>query len=172
MPRLATLLLLVAVAACGGKSSTSSTSNTTPEGGGGGAKLPWEAALTVGAEFTLVDGMTAGMPEEDAGDPVVVKVTNVEATGDQRVYTLDWGEGGNGPSKIIVNGAQVLVGDAKPEDMQPPWETPVGNCYAEDFSNPDGCEDICDAALCLDASGIVSVSGLYAPGYGEYILKK
>jgi hypothetical protein len=174
MPRLATLLLVTAVAAsCGGKSgSSSSTGNTTPEGsGGGGATLPWEAAMTVGATFTLVDGMTAGGPEEEAGEPLTIKVTNVDTSGGARAYTLEWSDGGNGLEKIVVRDGKVTFNDVKLEDMQDPFETPVGMCYGEDLSNPDGCEDICDGQICMNDGGIVTVAGLYAPGYGEYVAK-
>ncbi|HUQ06136.1 MAG TPA: hypothetical protein VM261_26715 [Kofleriaceae bacterium] len=173
MPRLATLLLVTAVAAsCGGKSSSSGASNTTPEGpAGGGAKLPWEGALAQGATFTLVDGMTAGGPEEEAGEPLTIKVTNVAENGDERVYTLAWSEGGNGLERIVVRGDKVTFNDGKLEDMQEPFETPIGMCYGEDLSNPDGCEDICDGQICMNDGGIVSVGGLYAPGYGEYVAK-
>lgn len=172
MPRLATLLLLVAAAACGGKSSssTSTMSNTGPEGpaGGGGAKLPWEAAFTEGATFTLVDGMTQGDPD---AEPLTIKVTSVEDNGNERIYTLAWSDAGNGLQQIIVRGDLVTFNDTKAEDMQDPFETPVGMCYGEDLSNPDGCEDVCDGHICMDASGIVTVSGLYAPGYSEYVAK-
>lgn len=164
MKRLASLALVVAVAACGGKSSTSTTSNTTPEGpAGGGAKLPWEAAMTVGASFTLHDTI-----DESGGEPVTVKVANVEESGGERVYTLEWSDGGNGPQKVRVRGNLVLINDATPENMQEAFDGPAGTCYGEDFSNPDGCEDICDAHLCFDASGIIGVDGLYAPGYSIY----
>lgn len=176
MPRLASSLLVVslgAVAACGGKSLSSAPSNTTPEApaGGGGAKLPWEAAFTVGATFTLVDGMMAGAPEDEAGDPLTIKVTNVEDTGSERVYSLEWSDAGNGLEKIVVRDGVVLFNDVKPEDMQEPFETPVGMCYGEDLSNPDGCDDVCDGYICMDATGIVTVAGLYAPGYSEHVAK-
>jgi ABC-type Fe3+-hydroxamate transport system substrate-binding protein len=172
MPRLATLLLVTAVAAsCGGKSgSSSSTSSTTPEGpAGGGAKLPWEAAFTTGATFTLVDGMTAGMPDAET---LTVKVTNVEDKGSERVYSLEWSDGGNGLQKIIVRADGSVGFDDVPQDgMQDPFETPVGMCYGEDLSNPDGCDDVCDGHICMSTAGIVTVSGLYAPGYSEYVAK-
>ncbi len=167
MHRLACIAIVVALAACGGKSGSSSTSPANTGGGGAaGTRLPWEAALTVGAAFTLGVDM-----EDGEGATVVVKVTAVDDTGSERVYSLDWGEEGNGPSKIIVRGELVLLNDAKPEDMQEPSDTPAGTCYGEDFSNPDGCEDICDGQLCLNESGIVSVFGLYAPNYEPYSAK-
>lgn len=172
MPRLATLLLVVAVAACGGKSSSTATGNTTPEGpAGGGAKLPWESALTVGATFTFVDGMTAGGPEEEAGEPLTIKITNVEDNGNERTYTLEWSDGGNGLQHIHVRDGLVTFNETKAEDMQEPFETPIGMCYGEDLSNPDGCDDVCDGQICMDDTGFASVSGLYAPGYGEYTAK-
>ncbi|KAB2909718.1 MAG: hypothetical protein F9K40_03680 [Kofleriaceae bacterium] len=175
MPRLAASFLVVslgAVAACGGKSSSSTPSNTTPEApAGGGAKLPWEAAFTAGATFTLVDGMTAGAPEDEAGEPLTIEITHVEDKGNERVYTLAWSDAGNGLEKIVVRDGVVLFNDTKPEDMQEPFETPVGMCYGEDLSNPDGCDDVCDGHICMDATGIVTISGLYAPGYSEYVAK-
>ena len=162
MRRLPCFTIALVLSACGGKSSSPATSNTTPDGPAA-AKLPWEAALTVGAAFTLVDEI-----EESGGEPVTVKVANVEDKGSERVYTLDWGEGANGPTAIIVRGNLVLINDAKPEAMQEAFDTPMGTCYGEDFSNPDGCDDVCDAHLCMNDTGIVSVDGLYAPGYGMY----
>jgi hypothetical protein len=170
MSRLA-CLLLVAAAACGGKAAPSASSSTTPEGAGGGAKLPWEAALTVGASFTLVDGMTAGMPEDEAEEPITIQITNVVAKGDARVYTLAWSEGGNGLETIVVRGGVVTFNGVTAADMQEPFEVPIGICYGEDLSNPDGCDDVCDGHICMDDTGFTSVSGLYAPGYGEYIAK-
>jgi hypothetical protein len=167
MRRLACFALVVALAACGGKSGSSSTTPGNAGGSGSAAnKLPWEAALTVGATFTLTTDM-----EDGGGDPVVVKVSAVDDQGGDRVYTLDWGEDGNGPSKIIVRGELVLLNEAQPEDMQEPSDTPAGTCYGEDFSNPDGCDDVCDGQLCLNDSGIVSVFGLYAPNYESYSAK-
>lgn len=173
MPRLATLILVVVVvvatAACGGKSSSSSgTANTTPAGPAP-AKLPWEAAMTVGATFTLVDGMTAG--SEDEGEPLTITVTAAEDKGSERVYTLQWSDGGNGLEKIIVRGDGVVFDEVPSDRMQPPYDTPIGVCYGEDLSNPEGCEDICDGQICMNTDGIVSVGGLYAPGAGEYVAK-
>jgi hypothetical protein len=168
MARLTSSLLVIAVAACGGSSSSSSGAKTTP-GAAAPATLPWEAAMTVGATFTLVDGMTAGL--EDEGEPLTIKVTNVEDTGSERSYTLAWSDGGNGLEKIVVRGGGVVFNDVKPEDMQDPYETPIGTCYGEDLSNPDGCDDICDGQICMNTDGIVSVGGLYAPGYSEYVTK-
>ena len=125
--------------------------------------------MTVGATFTLIDGMNAG--GEDEGTPLTIKVTNVEDNGSERIYTLDWSDGGNGLEKIVVRGGAVVFNDIAPERMQAPFEAPVGVCYGEDLSNPDGCEDVCDGQICLSTDGIVTVSGLYAPGYGEYVAK-
>lgn len=161
------ILVFALAAACGGKSSSSGggTGPTAPAGD----RLPWEASLTTGATFTLAvesEGDDAGEEYPD----VTIKVTNVEDKGTERVYSLDWGGDHGGPSKIVVRGKDVLVGDAELSAMQEPWEMPGGiMCYAEDFSNPDGCEDVCDAALCLaEGSGIVSAMGLYTPGYMPY----
>ena len=167
MSRLAPVLLVIAVAACGGKPASS----TSPGNGGAApspARLPWEAALTTGATFTLQDDTGEG---DEAGEPLVIKVTAVEDHGAERVYRLDWGPAGTGPSRIVVRDGVVLLGDATPEDMQEPFENPMGTCYGEDFSNPDGCDDVCDANLCLSTDGIVSVDGLYAPGYGAYLAR-
>jgi hypothetical protein len=103
------------------------------------------------------------------GESVSVTIVDVQDTGAERVYALDWGEHA-GPSKIVVRGGQVLVGESAASSMQEPWEMPGGIfCYAEDYSNPDGCEDVCDAALCLsEGSGVVMVSGLYAPEYASF----
>ena len=41
--------------------------------------------------------------------------------------------------------------------------------FAQDFSNPMGCDDVCDAQLCFSREGgIVAVGGLYAPNYLPY----
>lgn len=159
------IVALVLAAACGGKSS----STTAPVSGStatAGDRLPWEAALTTGATFTLVVGDADRAENPD----LTVKVVNVEDRAGQRVYTLGWGEQASGPSKLLVRGKQVLIGDTEPAGMQEPWEMPGGIlCYAEDLSNPDGCEDVCEAALCFTAaSGIVMASGLYTPGYLTY----
>lgn len=151
------LVFVVAAAACGGKSGSS----TTPAAGA--ARLPWEAALTMGATFSLSD-------EGGEGMPIVVKVASVSDHGNERVYGLDWG-GVPGPARIVVRDGVVLLGDAKPEDMKAPFAGPQEVCYGEDMSNPDGCEDVCDANLCLGAAGIVSVDGLYAPNYGSYVAR-
>jgi hypothetical protein len=162
------LVALALAAACGGTSSSSGGTGPAPAGD----RLPWEASLTTGASFTLAAD-TEGLGDGEDYPDLTIKVTSVEDKGTERVYTLDWGDELGGPSKIVVRGAQVLVGEAEAAAMQEPWEMPGGVwCYAEDFSNPDGCEDVCDAALCLAAgSGIVSASGLYTPGYMSYAAK-
>ncbi len=164
------ILAFALAAACGGQSSGSGTGPTPAPSGD---RLPWEASLTTGATFTLGVEMEEG--GEDGGEypDITIKVTNVEDKGSERVYALDWGGDHGGPSKIVVRGKDVLVGDAELSAMQDPWELPGGiMCYAEDFSNPDGCEDVCDAALCLaEGSGIVSAMGLYTPGYMPYAAK-
>jgi hypothetical protein len=171
MPRVASLLLVIAVAACGGKSGSPSVGNTTPDGPAA-KKLPWEAAMKEGATFTLVNGATAGAPEEEQeGDPLTIKVTAVADHGNERIYTLAWSDAGNGLQQIVVRGDVVTFNDVKTEDMQEPFETPIGVCYGEDLSNPDGCDDVCDGQICMDATGIVSVGGLYAPNYEEYVAK-
>jgi hypothetical protein len=171
MPRVASLLFVIAVAACGGKSGSPTVGNTTPEGPAA-AKLPWEAAMKEGATFTLVNASTAGGPEEEQeGDPLTIKVAKVEDHGNERIYTLEWSDAGNGLQKIIVRGDKVTFDDVKPEGMQEPFENPAGICYGEDLSNPDGCEDVCDGHICMDASGIISIDGLYAPNYEEYVAK-
>ena len=170
MPRVASLLFVIAVAACGGKSNSPTVGNTTPEGPAA-KKLPWEAAFTEGKTFTLVEGETAGGPEEEQGDPLTITITGVEDHGNERVYTLKWSDAGNGLEKIVVRGDKVTFNDVKLEDMQEPFDTPIGMCYGEDLSNPDGCDDVCDGQLCLGDDGIHSVSGLYAPGYGEWVAK-
>jgi hypothetical protein len=154
------------VAGCGGSRKPAAAPATTA-GGTGGARLPWEASLTAGASFTLHNQI----PEATYDLPVTVEVLSVEDDGGARVYRLEWGEGGNGPSTIRVAGTTVTLGDAGPEAMQEPWpgDDADTTCYAEDFSNPDGCEDVCDAGLCLSATrGVVAVTGLYAPNYGLY----
>ncbi len=156
MSRLA-LSLLLFVAACGGKAG----SVNTP---GGSGRLPWEGALTMGAAFTLQEEIGEG------GEPVVVKVTGVSDRGAERVYSLEW-SAGQGPGRIVVRGGVVLLGDAKPDDMKAPFVGPSEICYGEDFSNPDGCDDVCDANLCLTSAGVISVDGLYAPGYGAYVAR-
>jgi hypothetical protein len=163
------LAAVLLAAACGGKSSgPTGPSNTGGGGGGGGDPLPWEGALTVGAKFELVLDMES---ENDAPDVLTATVTAVENEGAARVYKLSWGEGegANGPTSIRVEGGKVRINDADLAAMQEPWEGPnQGWCYAEDFSNPCGCEDVCDADLCFDATGITSVGGLYAPNYMPY----
>lgn len=169
MKRLAYLIVVCAVAACGGKSGTSSSGSGTGPEAPAGKRFAWEASLTTGATFTLVPD--EGFDDAGTGE-VIVKVTNVEDKGAERVYSLDWGDH-SGPGQIVVRGEQVLIGGAAAADMQEPWDMPGGIlCYAEDFSNPDGCEDVCDASLCLaEGSGIVAVSGLYAPDYLPYTAK-
>lgn len=158
------IVALALAAACGGPSSPTTRPVSGPPATTG-VRLPWEASLTTGATFTL--GVEDAAPGEYPD--LTVKVTSVQELAGQRVYSLDWGEQGSGPSKIVVRGEQVLIGDAEPARMQEPWELPGGiTCYAEDFSNPDGCDDVCDAALCLTDGGIVMASGLYTPGYLPY----
>lgn len=171
---LATLAVVVAAVvvaggACGGSSKGPATAGNGggPGGHGGGlaARLPWEAALTEGATFTL------GNQVPESGDAsVTVKVVAVEEDGGARVYRLDWGEGDMGPTQLRVEGTTVTVGDARAEDMKAPFARPGSDtiCYGADYSNPEGCDDVCDADLCLSPAGIVGVSGLYAPGYGIY----
>ncbi len=153
------LLLCVATAGCGGTSSAVAT-----PGQGAAGRLPWEGALTMGATFTLQEELGEG------GEPVVVKVTSVRDHDGERDYGLTWSSG-EGPSRIVVRGGVVLLGEAKPEDMKAAFEGPGETCYGEDFSNPDGCDDVCDANLCLTRGGIVSVDGLYAPNHGAYVAR-
>ncbi len=160
-------VLALALGACGGKGKPATT---TTGGGSGGDQLPWEARLTPGARFELASDLER--EDGEAPAPITVTVTAVERDGAARVYKLDWGEeGSNGPTSIRVDGTQVTIGEAAAADMQDPWEAEGGGatCYAEDYSNPDGCDDICDASLCISPTdGIVSVFGLYAPGYGIF----
>jgi hypothetical protein len=173
MKQLASIVLGIALAACGGKS----TGGATPAGGGAGAadRLPWEAAMTKGARFELTPDMA---PEAGEAAPatLVATVTEVEDQGAARVYHLAWMEGegeADGPRVIRVEGGQVIIGaDTKLASMVEPLADQGGaTCYAEDFSNPDGCEDVCEASLCLGSTGITSVSGLYAPGQLQYSVK-
>jgi hypothetical protein len=160
-------VLVVGLAACGGKGKGAVANGGGGGGGGGGARLPWEAALKQGASFTLQEDIEGG-----DSPPVTVTVTAVEEAGAARVYRLSWGEdGAGGPSSIRVEGATVTINDAKAEDMQEPWTQEGGDatCYGEDMSNPEGCEDVCDAHLCISPTdGIVSVFGLYAPNYSSF----
>jgi hypothetical protein len=174
MSRVASLLFVIAVAACGGKSASRTVENTTPVGPAGGdgaaaAKLPWEAAFTEGKTFALVEAESAGGPDET--DPITIKITKVEDHGNERIYTLAWSDAGNGLEKIIVRGDKVTFNDVALEGMQEPFETPVGMCYGEDLSDPDGCNYVCDGHLCLDAEGIQLIDGLYAPNYTEWVAK-
>lgn len=162
--------LVAGLAACGGKSRGPVSNGGGGGGGAAGERLPWEAALTVGAHFELIDDL--GGPDQA---PLPVTVTAVEQDGAARIYRLHWGgpedEGANGPTTIRVEGTAVTINDAKLEDMQAPFPPEDGDaiCYGEDMSNPGGCDDICDANLCLSpTAGIVSVYGLYAPGYSSY----
>jgi hypothetical protein len=169
MSPLVVSLVVVGLAACGGKSKEPATPSGGGGGGGGGDRLAWEAALTQGARFELVEDLEGG-----SGEPTSVTVTAVEQDGAARVYRLQWGdgEGSNGPSVIRVEGTTVTINDASAASMQEPWEQPGGlTCYGEDMSNPEGCEDICDANICFSADGIQSVFGLYAPGYSSYSAK-
>jgi hypothetical protein len=150
------------VAACGGKAPASSGPASASTG-----RQPWEAKLVTGARFELWPQSADG-----GAAPLVVTVANVEDQGDARVYTLAWGEGAtNGPTIVWVSGDRVVIGEADPHDMQKPWPgTAAGAmCFAQDFSNPEGCDDVCDAALCFSPDGgIISVTGLYAPNYDVF----
>ena len=164
------LALVVAGGACGGKAKARATTGSSTGGGGGaGDQLPWEAALTSGATFELGSDLDV---EDGGGEPVTVTVAGVDRDGAARIYRLEWSDGGNGPTSIRVKGGKVTIGDAKLADMQEPWQNPTtgdATCYAEDLSNPDGCDDICDASLCLSPTGgITEVFGRYAPGHGSY----
>lgn len=160
---------IAGVAGCGGKGKGAGTAGNTGGGGStaaGGDRLPWEVALTVGATFTLKDTLD----ESGAPDTVTVKVAAVETEGAARIYRLDWGDNSLGPTTLRVENGVVTVNDAAPAAMKEPFEPPSTDytCYGEDLSNPDGCEDVCDADLCLSPDGIVGVSMLYAPGYSIY----
>ena len=157
-------VLFLGLAACGG-SSKGHAVHAGPGGDDPGQRLPWEATLTQGARFELHEDL------EGNGETVVATVAAVELDGAARVYRLDWGEGGAGPSVIRVEGTTVTINDAKASDMQAPYDQEKGDgtCYGEDFSNPDGCEDVCDASICISPTdGIVSVFGLYAPNAASY----
>ena len=157
--------LAIGLAACG--KSRPAVSNAGNGGGGGGTTLPWEAALKQGASFTMQEDLEGG-----GSPPVTVTVTAVETDGAARVYRLSWGEeGANGPSEIRVEGTTVTINGASAGAMQEPFVEEGGDatCYGEDMSNPEGCEDICDAHLCISPTdGIVSVFGLYAPNYSSF----
>ena len=167
-----TILVVLGLTACGGKAK-----GPVGNGGGGGgrtaARLPFEAALTVGAEFVLYQ-TNGDMSDDGQGDgvpPAAVKVTAVEEDGGARVYRLAWTENTNGPDTIRVEGTQVTIGSASAAEMKEPWAPPGGGdtvCYGADFSNPDGCDDVCDADLCLGSAGVEQVTGLYAPNYSSY----
>jgi len=132
--------------------------------------LPWEAALTAGARFELVRDAEFDEGGEPA-EPLVVTVESVDVADGARVYHLD---GGSTVTQIVVRGAQVLLNEAAPADMVEPYTDhfmPDVTCYAEDFSNPDGCDDVCEAELCLGPSGIIRISGLYAPNYLPYLAR-
>jgi hypothetical protein len=172
---LSTVVFGLVIAACGGKGTGPAPISGGGGGGGGGTEtadlLPWEAALSQGATFELVVDPELESEEMSAG-PVTATVTQVETDGGARVYHLDWGEGSNGPTTIRVDHGVVTLNDAKPADMKEPFTPPGGaTCYGEDMSNPDGCDDVCDADLCMGDAGIVSVDGLYAPDYSMYVLK-
>lgn len=156
--------LMVGLVACVAKSK-----GTVASGSGTATSddhLPWEAALSQGAHFDLVPDPALGSD----GVPVTVTVTEVAADGGARVYTLDWGGESNGPTTLRVDHGVVTINDAAPEKMKDPFTPPTGaTCYGEDFSNPEGCEDVCDADLCLSDAGIVGVDGLYAPDYSMYV---
>ena len=159
-------------AGCGSKAPAGGTTTSTGTDTGtdtaasdGTTPWPWEAKLTEGASFTLTD-------EED--NQVTMTVAKVEATGGTRTYTLAWDENNsNGPTHLSVTGAKVQVGDSP---MDPPrakadasYRKDGNFCFAEDFSNPDGCEDICDAEICFSAElGLAEVSMMYGPSLGTY----
>ncbi|MCE9576316.1 MAG: hypothetical protein K8W52_24425 [Deltaproteobacteria bacterium] len=154
------------LAACGGRSATSAPPTVGNTGGTAGAAvahLPWEAALTTGKRFELVVSGTGG-----GGESIAVTVASVEDHGDTRVYHLSWGEGSQAPTTITVHGDKVLIGDAKPEEMKEPSDQGDMTCYGADYSNPEGCDDVCDADLCLSPAGIVGLDGLYAPNYDMF----
>lgn len=169
---LCSLALVLAAAACGGGSPGGAA--TTPGNSGGTAASPgatpwpWEAKLVEGATFTLAD---------DDGATVTMKVEKVEASGTGRTYTFSWGdEDGPGPTSLVVTGAKVQVGESKMDPGRAKADESYRDdgvyCFAEDFSNPDGCEDICDAEICFSATaGLVGVSELYAPGFGIFTLR-
>lgn len=155
--------MALALVGCGGKAKG-------PVGTAAGAgRLPWEAALTLGARFELVSELAS-----DAGDaepPLVVTVTAIEPHSMARIYRLDWGDHTGGPTTITVEDGEVTVGDTSFAEMQKPWSDhgTDATCYAADYSNPNGCDDVCDASLCLSpTAGILSVGGLYAPNYGMF----
>ena len=156
--------LVVGIGGCGGKGKGAGAAGSPSAGGGD--RLPWEAALTEGASFTLKDTL------DESGTPhtVTVRVAAVENDGAARVYRLDWGDNSLGPTTLRVENGVVTIDDAAPPAMKEPFVPPGADhtCYGEDLSNPDGCEDICDADLCLSPAGIVGVSMLYAPGYSVY----
>ncbi|HVV84493.1 MAG TPA: hypothetical protein VHE35_15600 [Kofleriaceae bacterium] len=172
--RLATssALLVLGLAACGGKArglvSAGGGAGGSGSGGGGDSdKLPWEATLTAGASWELA--LDPDLAADGDEPPVTVKVDKVDVQGTLRVYHLSWSDGGNGPTTLRVESGVVTINDAQAKEMKEPSEMPDGStCYGQDFSNPDGCDDVCDADLCLGADGIVSVDGLYAPNDSMY----
>lgn len=131
--------------------------------GGAATRLPWEAALTTGAKFELVVSSTEG-----GGEAIAVTVASVEERAGTRIYHLNWGEGSQAPTTISVQGDQVVIGDAKPAEMKEPYTLGDMICYGADYANPDGCDDVCDANLCLSPDGIVGLDGLYAPNYDMF----
>lgn len=158
------LSLSLCAVGCGGK-STPAIGNHGHDADG---MLPWEARLTVGARFELWQEFDT---EEALPSPLVVTVSKVESVDGARIYHLDWSDDPNGPDRVVVRDGVVTIGEATPEQMKEPFRPSDGAmiCYGQDFSNPDGCDDVCDADLCLDAEhGVLTVSGLYAPGYIQF----
>ncbi len=164
-------LTIVALAGCGGGTRPATldgtaVGNASPGDAPATDRLPWEDTLTVGARFTLVgdDDGSGTAPR------IEVAVSAIEQDGATRIYRLSWGDDDGGPPEIRVSAGTVTIGDATAADMKPPLVTDTGAiCHGADFSNPDGCDDICDADLCLSATaGITEISGLYAPGQGSY----
>lgn len=163
VPVISSALCAVALAGCGGKAA--GPAGAQPRAAVG--QLPWEAALTVGVRFELVQAVG---DDAGAGEPLVVTVTAVEPHSSARLYRLDWSQG-NGPRTITVEDGEVTVGDAAFSEMLAPWPEPGtdATCYGADYSNPAGCDDVCEASLCLSPTGgIVGVEGLYAPNYDLY----
>ncbi len=162
------VLVVLGLAGCGGKAK-GPVGNAAGAGGGHklGDRLPWEATLTVGATFELVSEIGDAADEDG---PLTVTVTAIEPHSDARIYRLDWSNG-DGPTTVTVEDGEVTVGDSAYSEMQPPWpdHDTDATCYGADYSNPEGCDDVCDASLCLSPTrGILSVNGLYAPNYGMF----
>jgi hypothetical protein len=157
-----TTLLLVA---CGGGGGATTTTPSNATQADGAAPWPWEARLVQGASFTLVD---------DDDTTVTMTVAAVDASAGRRAYTLAWDAGNSqGPTSLVVTGAAVQIGESKMDPARADASTSYRDgdvyCFAEDFSNPDGCEDVCDAELCFTAeAGLVEANGLYAPSLGIF----